>query len=261
MNDDREMPPTPPSPSDENESGTTLSNRDEGSTMKRRDALKVIATSAVALPLTGALSAHAADGRPLPVIETLPDESLAEAAEAAEAAPPVAGPRGTKWDPDLLHPKVTWTMKLSATELVTLSALCDMIIPADSKSPSASAVGVPAYINEYVSAPGEWYESALVQVRGGLAWLDVESKKRFGKRFTALSITQRTQICDDICYQPKAKAEFLAAAKFFDRVRDLTAEGFYTTDAGMKDIGYIGNYAMLKFDGPPPEVLKHLGLA
>jgi hypothetical protein len=44
-------------------------------------------------------------------------------------------------------------------------------------------------------------------------------------------------------------------------VRDLTAVGFYTTDAGMKDLQYIGNMALPKFTGPPPEVLKHLGLA
>jgi hypothetical protein len=29
----------------------------------------------------------------------------------------------------------------------------------------------------------------------------------------------------------------------------------------MKDIGYVGNVAMEKYDGPPPEVLKELGLA
>ena len=29
----------------------------------------------------------------------------------------------------------------------------------------------------------------------------------------------------------------------------------------MKDIGYVGNVALASFDGPPPEVLKHLGLA
>lgn len=221
--------------------------------MKRREALKAMATSAVAVPLTGAL-ALPSEARALPVLEATPNEEV-------DPAPPVAGPRGTKWDPDLLRPKVTWSMKLTAAELVTLSALCDMIIPADAKSPAASVVGVPAYINEYVSAPGDWYERTLVQVRGGLAWLDVESNKRFGKRFASATNAQRTQICDDICYVPKAKAEFHAAAKFFARVRDLSAEGFYTTDAGMKDIGYVGNVAMLKFDPPPPEVLKRLGLA
>jgi gluconate 2-dehydrogenase gamma chain len=154
-----------------------------------------------------------------------------------------------------------WPKLLTAAELVTLSALCDMIIPADDKSPSASSVGVPRYINEYVSAPYDWAERALVRVRGGLTWLDVESGRRFGKAFAAITVAQRTQICDDICYLPNAKPEFKAAARFFDQIRDLTASGFYTSDAGMKDIGYVGNVPLAKFDGPPPHVLKHLGLA
>lgn len=232
-------------------------DREKGETpMKRRDALKAIATSAVSLPLAGALAARPAEGRALPVI----DDAGATPNEDVEQGVAAAGPRGTPSDPDLLHPKVTWKLKLTAGELATLSALCDMIIPADAKSLSASAVGVPAYINEYVSAPTERHQRTLVQVRGGLVWLNVESEKRFGKRFNALTNAQRTQICDDICFTPKARPEFKAAAQFFDRVRDITAEGFYTTDAGMKDIGYVGNVALPKFDGPPPNVLKHLGL-
>jgi hypothetical protein len=179
----------------------------------------------------------------------------------ATHAPVLTGPRGSLSDPDLLHPKAPWPRKLSAHELATLAVLCDTIIPADAKSPAASTVGVPAYINEYVSAPYDGQMRDLVRVRGGLAWLNTESLERFGKGFTALSADQRTQICDDICYLPKAKPEFQAAARFFDLVRDLTATGFYTTDAGMRDIQYIGNVALPRFDGPPPEVLKHLGLA
>lgn len=224
--------------------------------MGRRAALKVIATSAVALPVIGAVAACA------------PGEKGAEGGATGAAGgatratgAPTVGPRGTPSDPDLLNPRITWEMKLTAAELTTLTALCDMIIPADEKSPSASAVGVPAYINEYVSAPSEWYQKALVQVRGGLLWLDVESAKRFGKAFHEVTDAQRTAICDDICHAAKAKPEFKQAARFFDRVRDLTAEGFYTTDEGMKDIGYVGNVALPSFDGPPPEVLKHLGLA
>jgi len=44
-------------------------------------------------------------------------------------------------------------------------------------------------------------------------------------------------------------------------MRNLTASGFYTTPVGWKDIGYVGNMALNKFDGPPPEVLKYLGLS
>lgn len=222
--------------------------------MDRREALKVLAAAAASATLVEGLSPAVADAQQ-PVVPGPKGRPRAGA-----PLPPKSGPRGTATDPDLIAPTANWPRLLSATELMTLAALCDMIIPADDKSPSASAVGAHRYINEYVSAPYDWAERALVRVRGGLAWLDVESEKRFTRRFSALTVTQRTQICDDICFLPKAKPEFQAAARFFDQIRDLTASGFYTTDAGMKDLQYIGNVPLAKFVGPPPEVLRHLGL-
>lgn len=210
--------------------------------LDRRDALKAIA-AATGLPILA--NTLAAQGPQVP---------------AAAPQRPRAGPRGTPTDPDLLHPKKDWPRKLSAHELATLAVLCDTIIPADTRSPAASTVGVPAYINEYVSAPYDGQMRDLVRVRGGLAWLNTESGERFGKPFDRLSGAERRQICDDICYLPKAKPEFQAAARFFDLVRDLTATGFYSTDAGMKDLGYIGNVALPKFEPPPAEVLKKLGM-
>jgi gluconate 2-dehydrogenase gamma chain len=225
----------------------------ETPSMDRREALKVITAAAASAAMAEGLLPAAA-GAQQPVV---PDP---KPRTGAAAVPPRTGPRGTVTDPELLNAKAHWPRLLTAAELVTLAALCDMIIPADEKSPSASTVGVPAYINEYVSAPYDWAERALVRVRGGLTWIDVESGKRFGKRFAALGNVERTRICDDICFVPKAKPEFQAAARFFDQIRDLTASGFYTTDAGMKDLQYIGNVALAKFDGPPAEVLRKLGL-
>lgn len=231
---------------------------DETPAMDRRDALKVIAAAAASAALADGLVPGAANAQQV-VGPRAPAGATPRA--AATPVPPRAGPRGTVTDPDLLNAKASWPRVLSATELLSLSALCDMIIPADDKSPGASAVGVPAYINEYVSAPYDWAERALVRLRGGLTWLDVESGKRFGgRRFTALTIAERATICDDICFLANAKPEFVAAARFFDSVRDLTASGFYTTDAGMKDLQYVGNVPLAKFDGPPAAVLKHLGL-
>ena len=213
-------------------------------TMERRDALRAMA-AATGLPLlAGSLAAQQPQPVNRPAVQF-----------------PAAGPRGTPTDPDLLHPKKDWPRKLSPAELATLTVLVDTIIPADARSPSASAVGVPAWINEYVSAPYDGQMRDLIRVRGGLAWLNVESDKRFGRTFGRLTAAERRQICDDICYLPNARPEFQAAARFFDLVRDLTAVGFYTTDAGMKDLQYIGNMALPRFTGPPPEVLKHLGLA
>ena len=209
--------------------------------MDRRDAVKAMAAASGLVAITGKAAAQAPQASPKPQSAAI-------------------GPRGTPTDPDLLHPRKDWPRKLSARELATLSVLCDTIIPADEKSPAASTVGVPAYINEYVSAPYDGQTRDLVRVRGGLAWLNTESNERFGKTFVRLSAAERSQICDDICYLPRAKPEFQSAARFFDLIRDLTAVGFYTTDAGMRDLQYIGNVALPKWDGPPPEVLRHLGL-
>ena len=228
-------------------------NGHETPSMDRREALKVISAAAASAAMAeGFVSSAAAAQQPV-----VPGP---KPRAAAAHVPPKTGPRGTLTDPELLNAKANWPRVLSAYELVTLGVLCDMIIPADDKSPSATAVGVPAYINEYVSAPYDWAERALVRVRGGLTWIDVESGKRFGKRFAAATAAERTQICDDICYVPKAKPDFQAAARFFDQIRDLTASGFYTTDAGMKDLQYVGNVPLAKFEGPPAEVLRKLGL-
>ncbi|HEV8599111.1 MAG TPA: gluconate 2-dehydrogenase subunit 3 family protein [Gemmatimonadales bacterium] len=216
-----------------------------GRKLERRDALKVMG-AALALPV---LPQTPAQG---PVAQGTPMTSQTQGVKG--------GPRGGPWDPDMLHPSKNWPRKLSTNELLTLSALCDTIIPADAKSPSASAVGVPAWINEYVSAPYEGQQRDLIRVRGGLAWLNLESTKRFGKGFRLITTAQRTQICDDICYLPKAKPEFQAAARFFDQVRDLTAVGFYTTQEGMRDLGYIGNVALPKFPEVSKELRERLGL-
>ena len=225
---------------------------DEGVT--RRTALKVLGAAA-SLPILDSLSTSDAQA------QTTQAKPAGAASPPAQPARPASGPRGTPSDPDLLRPKKDWPRKLNATELATLAALCDMIIPADERSPSASKVGAPAYINEHVSAPYENNARDLVRVRGGVSWLNLESQKRFGKVFTGLTNAQKTAICDDICYAPRAKPEFLTGARFFSLVRNLTATAFYTTDEGMKDIGYIGNVAQLNWGPPPPAVLKHLGLA
>ncbi|WP_439643242.1 gluconate 2-dehydrogenase subunit 3 family protein [Gemmatimonas sp.] len=216
----------------------------------RRDALKVLAAAAVVpmLPDTAAAApAPAVSREPLPLLD--------------EQQRPIKrkGPRGTPSDPVLQVAKADWPMKLSLRELTTLSALCDMIIPADAKSPAASTVGAPGYINEWASRPGG--DASLVRVRGGLAWLDRESQTRFGTRFHLATNAQRTQICDDICYLPKAKPEHQFAAQFFDTIRDQTATAFYTTPAGWKDLGYIGNVAMPTFEGPNLAIRRRLGLA
>jgi Gluconate 2-dehydrogenase subunit 3 len=164
-------------------------------------------------------------------------------------------------DPNLHAKVIPWERVLTPAELKTVTVLCDLIIPADDKSPAASALGVPDFINEWVSAPYPAQVRDRGEVQEGLKWIDQEAQQRFGKPFADLTAGQHTAICDDICYSPKAKPEHRKGAAFFSKMRNLTAGGFYTTPEGWKDIGYLGNTPMAEFPGPPPEVLKHLGLA
>ena len=116
------------------------------------------------------------------------------------------------------------------------------------------------FIDEWVSAPYETHQADQKQIVEGLAWLDSEAKKRFDKNFCDATDEQKTKICDDICYAPKAAPEFKTAAAFFAKMRDLTATGFYTTREGMVDLKYKGNIPLATFNGPPKAVLEYLKL-
>jgi len=171
--------------------------------------------------------------------------------------------KGYGTDPKLLEAYKSgdfWPLTLTEAQRKTVSALCDIIIPADDVSPSASQVQVPDFIDEWISAPYPHQKTDRKQILEGLQWLEAESAKRFHKSFADLEDNKKRAICDEICYLPTAKAELKQAAAFFAKVRDLTAGGFYTTAEGMNDIRYIGNIALERFDGPPPEVLHHLKL-
>jgi Gluconate 2-dehydrogenase subunit 3 len=181
------------------------------------------------------------------------------------AVHPASGP-GYGTDPNLLEvykPGELWPLTFTAGQRRTAKVLCDLIIPADATSPSASEVGVVDFLDEWISAPYMAQHKDRVTLLEGLAWLDREAAARYKgrKSFVALSNKQRTAICDDICLVDKAKPHLVVAAKFFARFRDLTAGGFYTTPQGREDVRYVGNVPLSRFDGPPPEVLEKVGLA
>ena len=45
---------------------------------------------------------------------------------------------------------------------------------------------------------------------------------------------------------------------FFSLMRDLTSTGFFTSEMGVKDIGYVGNKPGV-WNGVPADVLKQYG--
>ena len=170
-----------------------------------------------------------------------------------------AGARGIGMDPNLLKKEIPWPLVLTDAEKRAATALADVIIPADEHGPAASKVGVTEFLDEWVSAPYEQQESDRKIIQSGLAWLDGESTKRFTKVFAELAAEQQTALLDDIVKDGSEANK--KGFSFFRLFRDRTAGGYYSTPEGWEAIGYVGNKPMAEFPGPPPEVLKHLGLA
>lgn len=145
-------------------------------------------------------------------------------------------------------------------EWKTVRMLVDYVIPRDSRSGSATDAKVPEYI-DYLLSEKDASLNTQTAWRGGLAWLDTESNKRFGRTFIQATDAQRRQILDDIAYPEKAKPELRYGVAFFNRLRDMTASGFFSSAMGWKDVQYIGNVFNPGYDGCPPAALEKLGVS
>ena len=155
-------------------------------------------------------------------------------------------------------------------EMATIAILADIIIPADEVSGSANDAKVPDFI-EFIVKDMPQHQ---VPMRGGLRWLDIQSMKRFGKPFKDTDQKQQLEIVDDIAYpvavdkdhpdrnlnpDRKLKPGMEQGVSFFNLMRNLTATGFFTSEIGVKDLGYVGNRPN-KWNGVPDDVLKQYGL-
>lgn len=154
------------------------------------------------------------------------------------------------------YKQVTSKTFFNEHEMATIAILADIIIPKDEVSGSATEAKVPEFI-EFIVKDMPDYQ---VPMRGGIRWLDVQSLKMFEKAFKDCTAEQQIQLVDLIAYPKKAKPEMAQGVAFFSTMRNLTATGFYTSEMGIKDVGYMGNKPN-QWNGVPDDVLKQYGLA
>jgi len=138
----------------------------------------------------------------------------------------------------------------------TVEVLCDLIIPADERSVSASHAGVPEFIDDWLDfrKQEDGNDTFAAQILGGLSWLDRESTRLFGKDFASAAEAQQKQIVDRIAWPAKAAPEDHRWVTFFNRFRDLTVSGFFSSQAGVADLPYLGNKAVGEWKGCDPAV-------
>ncbi len=196
--------------------------------MSRRDAVQLMA----ALPFAAFLSWPTAEQER---VRTFVDTALKSAADGAAYAPKF----------------------FTAAEFRTARIVADMIIPRDERSGNASDAGVPEFMDfMMIDRPNN-----QTWMRAGLAWLDAQSNTRFGKPFADATETQRGQILNDIAWPARAPAGMADGVTFFNRFRDLTSSGFWSSEIGVKDLQYKGNLFVPDWNGCPPAALRKLGVS
>ena len=219
-----------------NEEGSGERGGDATQPVSRRRVLQVLGMAPLiaATGVVGAQPPHGSPQAPRQPHET-PNQPAAGAARPANAAPQ--------------------RRFFTAREWSTVLVLADDIIPRDERSGSATDAGVPAFMDYHMSVP-ETSDDARTQMRGGLRWLDTESRRRFGVAYHQAREPQRHQLLDDIAVTPaQAKPEHRAGAGFFASFRNLVASGM-----GWKDLQYQGSVFNPDWQGCPQPALDKLGV-
>ena len=172
------------------------------------------------------------------VLQAIPAEAAeyAHALVAAEKADPAAGGYTPKF--------------FSAEQYKMLQHLCDIILPPDSDSAGAVEAGAPEFIDLLTSENAEFQRI----LGGGLLWLDSKCADRYGKHFMECTADEQREILDLIAYRRNAAqdASLTYGIEFFSLLRNLTADGFFTSKIGIQYVGYIGNTFLTEFRGCPP---------
>jgi gluconate 2-dehydrogenase gamma chain len=194
--------------------------------VSRRDVLKSLSMGAVAASALHTVPAQAA--------------AYAHSLIAAEKAQAKAGAKTGTYTPKFFPPQ----------QYKTLQTLCETIIPAEADCGGAIEAEAPEFIDLLTSENPEYQ----LKLGGGLMWLDSACADRYGKAYLDCTPQQQKEILDLIAWRKNAASDpsLSQGVAFFSFVRDLTADGFFTSEIGIAYLGYIGNTFVIDFPGCPP---------
>jgi len=161
---------------------------------------------------------------------------------------------------DLYKPGDVWPLTLSAQQREQVTVLADVILPKDELGPAASALDVPEFVDEWVSAPYPRQQRSRERVLPGLKVMDTLSQEHFGKNMAELPQSQISTLIDDASKAKGDNTPLGKAESFLYEFTSICMGAYYGTPEGWKAVGYVGNTPLATFDGPPPEVLDKLGL-
>ena len=142
---------------------------------------------------------------------------------------------------------------LTQHEFDSLRKLSEIIVPGATKGGTA----------EFVDLLSSQNPEMLAIFTGGLAWLDDSMKRTYNATFLAAKPEQQTALLDQIAYRKNETPELAAGIRFFVWARRLAVDAYYTSPAGIKELGYLGNKGMKEFTVPQEAIdyaVKRSGL-
>jgi len=129
----------------------------------------------------------------------------------------------------------------------TLRALAEMIIP------GANEGGAAEYI-DFLSSRSP--ELAAI-FNGGFAWLDNYMRKTYSADFLTAKPEQQTELLDKLAYAKNVTPETAPGRPFWTWTRNMVVDAYYTSPAGVKEVGFMGNGASSSFS-VPKEVVDYV---
>ena len=150
-----------------------------------------------------------------------------------EAAKDTAASRG------VYHPKA-----LTGHEFRSLARLCELIVPGASKGQAAEFIDLLSSQNP---------EMAAIYT-GGLAWLDHYMDRSVKTSFLEAAPGDQKALLDQIAYRRNSTPDLAAGIRFFGWARQMTVDAYYTSAAGIEELGYSGNKSVAEFKVPPQAI-------
>ena len=151
--------------------------------------------------------------------------------------------------------KLLATQYFENSEINTITRLANLILP-PSPEGSIEDAGVPGFI-EFMAKD---FPGLQTRVRGGLMWLDSHSNRNFETIFLNCTEDQQHEILDQIAFPDPDAKEQKQEVQFFSLMRNLVMTGYFTSEVGIKELGYEGNQPNV-WNGVPDDVLKDHGMS
>jgi hypothetical protein len=135
---------------------------------------------------------------------------------------------------------------LTAQQNDLVAALADLIIP-ETDTPGARAARVNRFIDMVLSeAPPADRKRFL----SGLSWVDQRSKTLFKTDFLSASAADQARLLTRLSAEGNPDKEEASGRDFFQSIKSLTINGYYTTQIGLRqELGDNGQLFLPQFEG------------